>query len=135
MPPAANGKSVLVIDDDAFAREIYGAILGEAGFEVVSAADGRSGLETFRTRKFDCVILDIYMPGLTGLDVIDVLDPDTTKVSIIAISGGGGKTGAHPLQLAASLGAARTFGKDFEHEELVRAVRELTGVPEPRREG
>lgn len=134
MAPAGNGKSVLVIDDDALAREIYRAILGEAGFEVVDAADGRAGLDLFRTRKFDCVILDIYMPGLTGLDVIDVLDPDTTKVPIIAVSGGGTQTGAHPLALAASLGAARTFGKDFEHEVLVRAVRELTGVPDPRRE-
>ena len=128
MPHAKNGKAVLAIDDDALAREIYRAILEEAGFEVVCAADGKTGLDIFKTRKFDCVILDIYMRGLTGLDVIDVLDPDTTKVKIIAISGGGTETGAHPLRLAATLGAARTFDKDFDHEELVLAVRELTGV-------
>ena len=128
MPSPRNGKRVLAIDDDALARDIYRAILEPEGFEVVVAGDGKTGLELFRQQHFDCVILDIYMPGLTGLDVIDHLDPGNTKVPIIAISGGGGKTGAQPLRLAATLGAARSFSKDFEYEALKTAVRELTGA-------
>jgi FixJ family two-component response regulator len=68
------------------------------------------------------------MPGLSGLDVLETLDPESTKVPVIAISGGGGETGAHPLELAATLGAARSFLKDFEHADLVKAVKELTGA-------
>jgi CheY-like chemotaxis protein len=128
MPKVSNGKAVLVIDDDALARGIYKDILEEEGFEVVCAVDGKSGLDAFKKRKFDCVILDVYMRGMTGLDVLEVLDPETTGVKIIVISGSGEETGVHPLALAATLGAARTFPKDFEHEDLVQAVRELTAA-------
>ena len=92
MPQAArkksNGKRVLTIDDDGLARDIYRSILEEQGFEVVGAADGKSGIELFRKQKFDCVIVDIYMPGMSGLDVIEELDPESTKVPVIAVSGG-----------------------------------------------
>ncbi|HEU4393969.1 MAG TPA: response regulator [Planctomycetota bacterium] len=123
----SNGKRVLAIDDDGLARDIYRSILEEQGFEVVAAADGRSGIDLFRKQKFDCVILDIYMPGMSGLDVIEELDPDTSKVPIIAVSGGSGK-GDPPLHLASTLGAVRSFRKDFEHADLVKAVQELTGI-------
>jgi len=123
-----NGKKVLAIDDDAMARDIYKEILEDAGFEVVTESDGKAGIARFKAGKFDCVILDVYMPGMSGLDVIEALDPDSMKVPIIVISGGGGGSGAHPLQLAATLGAVRSFGKDFAHADLIAAVKELTGV-------
>jgi DNA-binding response OmpR family regulator len=123
-----NGKKVLVVDDDPLARDIYRNLLEADGFEVVDAPDGKSGLAAFRGARFDCVILDIYMPGLSGLDVMEELDPDTNTVPIIAVSGAGANTGSHPLELAGTLGAARSFDKGFGHEELMKAVRELTGV-------
>ena len=123
----SNGKRVLAIDDDGLARDIYRSILEEQGFEVVGAADGKSGIELFRKQKFDCVIVDIYMPGMSGLDVLEELDPESTKVPVIAVSGGSGK-GDPPLHLASTLGAVRSFRKDFEHGELVKAVEELTGI-------
>ena len=128
MPAPKNGKKVLAIDDDSMARDIYFVILEEAGFTVTLAADGKSGLEAFRKARFDCVIIDIFMPGMTGLDVIEALDPEKCRVPILAISGGGSHSGSHPLELAASLGAAKSLNKDFEHAELVAAVKELTGL-------
>ena len=128
MQEPKNGKSVLAIDDDSMARDIYRTILEEAGFTVVLAADGKSGLEAFRKGRFHCVIVDIFMPGMTGLDVIEALDPEKCRVPILAISGGGTQTGAHPLRLAATLGAVKSMNKDFEHEELIAAVKELTGL-------
>lgn len=123
-----SGKVVLAIDDDPLALDIYRSILEEAGFEFVGAADGQKGLDLFRKRKFDCVILDIYMPGLSGLDVLEQLDPETSKVPVIAISGSEKDSGSHSLHLASTLGAAKSFRKDFEHGDLVKAVRELTGA-------
>lgn len=128
MATQKNGKSVLAIDDDPMARDIYRSILEGAGFDFASAPDGKAGLALFRARKFDCVILDIYMPGLSGLDLIEELDPEKSKIPIIAVSGASGDKRTGPLHLATTLGAARTFSKDFEHEELVQAVRELTGA-------
>jgi DNA-binding response OmpR family regulator len=128
MAQGKNGKRVLAIDDDGLALDIYRSILEEEGFEVVGARDGKSGIGLFRSQKFDCVILDIYMPGVSGLDVLEELDPETTRVPVIAISGSDKDSGSHSLHLASTLGAVRSFRKDFEHSELVKAVRELTGV-------
>jgi len=128
MQEKRNGKRVLAIDDDPLAREIYKSILENAGFEVVTAGDGKSGIAAFKSGKFDCILLDIFMPGLSGLDVIESLDPSNSKIPVIAISGGGAATGAQPLLLAASLGASASLCKDFEHEDLVRKVMELTGL-------
>jgi CheY-like chemotaxis protein len=128
MPTKKNGKKVLAIDDDPLARDIYKSILEGAGFEVEVAVDGKSGLALYKARKFDCVIIDIFMPGLSGLDVIEALDPEASKVPVIAISGGGTATGAQPLLLASTLGAARSLTKDFEHADLIRTVKELTGL-------
>jgi DNA-binding response OmpR family regulator len=129
MPPTKKtGKRILAIDDDPLARDIYEKILVDAGYDVVVAADGKAGVAAFKAGRFDCVILDIYMPGMSGLDVLEALDPDSTKVPVIAVSGGGGGSGAHPLELASTLGAARSFGKDFDHEEFLKAVKELTGA-------
>jgi CheY-like chemotaxis protein len=128
MPEPKNGKRILAIVDDSMARDIYFVILEEAGFTVTLAADGKAGLEAFRNARFDCVIVDIFMPGMTGLDVIEALDPEKCRVPILAISGGGSHSGSHPLELAESLGATRTLDKGFAHADLVAAVMELTGL-------
>ncbi len=128
MPAKPNGKKVLVIDDDPMARDIYRSILEEAGFAVLAAEDGEKGLALQKAEPADCILLDVFMPGLSGLDLIEALDPDTSGVPIIVISGGGHAAGESTLRLAESLGAARAFSKDFEHADLLAAVRELTGV-------
>jgi len=128
MASQKNGKHVLVIDDDAMARSICRSLLEEGGFEVLEAEDGEKGLALSKTQKMDCIILDVFMPGLSGLDLIEALDPDTSGVPIIVISGGGHAAGESTLHLAETLGAARTFTKDFEHADLLAAVRELSGA-------
>lgn len=128
MAAPKNGKSVLCIDDDPMARDIYRVLLEEAGFTVTLAPDGESGLAAFLKGRFDCVIVDIFMPGMSGLDVIEALEPEKKGVRILAISGGGNQSGAQPLRLAATLGAVRSMNKDFEHEDFVKAVRELSGL-------
>ena len=127
MPKGRNGKRILAIDDDGLALDIYRNLLEQEGYEVVGARDGTAGLELFRKGKFDCVILDIYMPGKSGLDVLEELDPETSRVPVIAISGSGKESGSNSLHLAATLGASRTLRKDFDHGEFLRAVQELTG--------
>jgi CheY-like chemotaxis protein len=121
-------KDILVIDDDATARDIVRALLEPMGYRVTTAADGREGLRLFRGHPYDLVVLDLFMPGMDGLDALEAIDPEASGVPVVAISGGGRETGTDPLVLAATLGAARTFTKDFDFEEFVRAVDELTGM-------
>ena len=126
MAAAKNGKSILVIDDDAMARDIYKAILEEAGFTVTLAQDGEAGLSACMRSRFDGVVVDIFMPGMSGIDVIKALQSEPRKTPILAVSGG--QDGSHPLQLATTLGAKKVLDKGFEHADFVAAVKELTGV-------
>jgi CheY-like chemotaxis protein len=121
-----NGKRVLVIDDDPLAREIYRTVLGSAGFEIVLAAEGEAGLARFREGGFHCVLLDIQMPGLSGLELLERIAPATSGVPVVAISATADPAEDGPLHRAEALGAARVFTKDFEHGDLVAAVRTLT---------
>ena len=61
--------TVLIVDDDPGARLLLGTALERAGFRVAAAPDGQAALNEFRAQAFDCVILDVVMPGMSGFDV------------------------------------------------------------------
>jgi CheY-like chemotaxis protein len=128
MERARNGRRVLVVDDDPLAREIYKAVLGSAGFDIVLAAEGAAGLARYGEGGFHCVVLDIQMPGLSGLELLERIAPAVSGVPVVAISGSSDADPAGPLHRAEALGAARVFTKGFEHDDLVAAVRALTGA-------
>lgn len=65
--------AVLVVDDDPGARLLSGTALEMAGFRVTTAADGRIALDEIQGQHFDCVVLDVVMPGLSGFDVCTAL--------------------------------------------------------------
>jgi CheY-like chemotaxis protein len=67
---------VLVIEDHALVREVMVEMLTMHGFEVFSAPDGSSGIELAFKHLPDVVVSDYYMPGSTGLDVLQVLRQD-----------------------------------------------------------
>lgn len=62
-------KRILVVDDEEWVRELVGRYLEAAGFDVVTAADGRKALTQFDSQRPDLVILDWMLPGLDGLEV------------------------------------------------------------------
>lgn len=63
-------RSILVVDDDAAILRMYAMALGTLG-EVVSAQSGAEALVCLEERRFDAMILDLFMPGIGGLDVLD----------------------------------------------------------------
>ncbi len=63
--------SVLIIDDNLAVLEMLELALGKAGFKVLTATDGNSGVSTFREQTPDLVIVDIAMPGMDGYQVIE----------------------------------------------------------------
>jgi CheY-like chemotaxis protein len=78
---------VLVVDDQAFARAAAAVALRANGFEVVGMEDGASALKVFERSYFDLVIVDVYMPGMDGVQVIKALRQRAPCVPIIAVSG------------------------------------------------
>lgn len=65
--------SVLIVDDEPMVRLVYSKFLEGAGFEVVAVASGREALALLGTRRFDLVLLDIVMPELTGVELLELL--------------------------------------------------------------
>jgi DNA-binding response OmpR family regulator len=113
---------ILVIDDQADIRTVISLALRVKGFEVVCAADGGAGLREFDGSTFDLVIVDIFMDGMHGGDVIDILRGRVPGLPIIAISGM-----AVLDYLSADLGSASLIclQKPFRPTQLIAAVQLL----------
>jgi CheY-like chemotaxis protein len=74
--PAANGKTILLAEDDPFISRMYVTKLTSAGFTVQLTTNGRDTYEQIKATKPDLVLLDNNMPELTGFEVIKALQSD-----------------------------------------------------------
>ena len=125
---------LLVIDDDNLVRAALTDMLQTAGFEVVTASNGRLGLELLDTTPVDAIITDILMPEQEGLETIREARQRFPDIRILAISGGGAGGGeTQLLRFAESFGADQTLPKPFTGSQLVAAVRTL--LAKSRRQG
>ncbi len=126
---------ILVIDDDADTRAMLEQILTSAGHEVILAADGREGVERYRTNPTDLVITDLYMPNQDGSETIQELRSCFPTVAIIAMSGGNdSESGSGALlSIAQNVAAVGILHKPFLTEELLVAVAKALGGPSPAR--
>ena len=120
---------ILVIDDDPDTRAMLEQILKSAGYEVILAADGREGVERYRTSPADLVITDLYMPIQDGSETIRELRSCFPEAAIIAMSGRT-DTGAM-LSIAQKLGAVGILHKPFLTDELIDAVAKALGGKPP----
>jgi DNA-binding response OmpR family regulator len=120
-PDAARSRVVLVADDDRDIRELVATKLTQAGFQVISFGDGLSALEAARSQHPDVAILDVMMPGLSGLDVVRKLheDPATASIPVILLTA---KSQEFDVQAGIALGAADYVIKPFSPRELVNRV-------------
>jgi DNA-binding response OmpR family regulator len=117
---------LLVIDDDNLVRAALTDMLQTAGFEVVTASNGRVGIELLATTPVDAIITDILMPEQEGLETIREARQRFPDIRILAISGGGAGGGeTQLLRFAESFGADQTLPKPFTGSQLVAAVRAL----------
>lgn len=115
--------SVLVVDDEDQVRQLIRETLEQAGFDVQEARDGKEGLERYRAKPTDLVIMDILMPDQDGLESIMTLRREFPACRVIAITGGSDMIGIlNFLDVAKMLGARRTLQKPFEMKTLLEAV-------------
>ena len=120
--PAARAISVLVADDDPDQRVLLERVLlgaDGAGHEVMTVSDGRSALAALRERLFDVVLLDLSMPGLDGLQVLEAISDDPQRPQVIFVSGTGTVSTA---TRAMKLGAYDFVEKPVRPERLTALV-------------
>jgi DNA-binding NtrC family response regulator len=113
---------ILVIDDDTIVRQSLTVILEDAGYQVVSAEDGKRGMAAFRSEHPDLVITDIIMPEQEGIQTITEMRKAKPDAKIIAISGGGRIGNTDFLKIARVLGAMDVIPKPFDVDELLTIV-------------
>lgn len=127
--------TILAIDDDGQVRRAFKRILENAGFGVLEAGDGASGLACFREEAPDAVLLDLRMPGLDGLEVLEMLVAAAPETPVVIMSGtdqirdvvealrrGAWDYVTKPLEDSALL--CRAVGRALEKAALVKQNRE-----------
>lgn len=116
---------ILVVDDDYEIRLGVSRLLKIAGHEVREAIDGQEGIDFYRERPADLVILDIMLPRKNGLEVIQELQADYPNVKIITISGADHVGQVNLLPDSIRLGALRAIPKPFNPKYLLQVVTNL----------
>jgi CheY-like chemotaxis protein len=120
-------QSVLVVDDDVDIREILAEVLGEVGFEVITAANGREALTVARDTSLrpSVILLDLMMPIMDGYGFLEERSVDPVLASIpIAIV-----TAGHGVDRARIGHGIPIIPKPFETQQLVGVLHHLVSRP------
>jgi len=112
---------VLVIDDEAGVRRIFTRLLSRAEMEVTEASDGFEALAILEKRRFDVILSDITMPGLSGVALLEAVRQRDLTTQVIYATG---NPSLETAVRAVELGAMRYLTKPIDHRVLVETVRE-----------
>src|SRR5215468_9765214 len=113
--------NIYVVDDDTSVRDALSVVLTLEGFHVSSFAEGDSFLAAVRQHQPDCIILDVHMPGRSGIDILKELNQRQSAIPLFIISG----QGDIPMAVDAIKNGALDFiEKPFHAEALVTRIRE-----------
>jgi DNA-binding response OmpR family regulator len=117
-----NRKLVLVVEDDQDMNELMCALMSGAGFDTISAADGRLGIEMASEQIPDLILMDIMLPELDGIKACENLrkSVNTANIPVIMVSA---KRDVHTKLASFVAGAKRYITKPFGVEELVDEVK------------
>src|SRR6202011_912766 len=121
---------IFVVDDDPAVRETLSIVLSGAGYEVICFADGAALLAIARTRSPVCILLDVNIPGRSGLDILKELHGEDYPAPIFMMSG----QGDIPMAVNAIKNGALDFiEKPFSGKEIIARGDEAIGAFERRR--
>jgi CheY-like chemotaxis protein len=123
----------LVIDDDDNVGGAVRAILATERIEVVRTLRAHAGIRQFEVSEFDLVIVDIFMPGMGGLDAIEEIRRQSPTIPIVAMTGFRFRESANPecdfLAMAARRGANACLSKPFTPQQLIDAINVARSQP------
>ncbi len=112
-------KKVLVVDDEKNIRLTLNKALSNAGYEVGTALNGEDALEKINQDQFPVILLDMKMPGMSGIDLLDKINELDYQTRVIMITGFGNvETAVETMKL----GAVDYLRKPFKPEEIIEIV-------------
>jgi len=117
-------KNILIIEDDAFLRDLINKKLSSAEFETSEAIDGESGIKKIKAESPDLILLDLLLPNIDGFEVLENIKKDSTisNIPVIILSNLGQK---EDIEKGMALGAVDYLIKaQFTPDEIIIKVRE-----------
>jgi two-component system response regulator HydG len=115
---------ILVVDDEQSNLEVMEKILSKEAYAVVTAKQASIALNTLRRQKFDLVITDLRMPGVSGLELLRAIRKDNTSIPVILLTAYGTVEDAVE---AMKLGAVDFLSKPIKREVLLKAIQDTLG--------
>ena len=126
----AQGAKVLVVDDNEDVRDLVVHILNADGFHVFSASEGLSALSILKANDIDLVLLDVMMPGMSGLEVLAEIrtgsDKKIREVPVMMITA---KSSTEDIDKALAIGANSYVVKPFRGATIREKVRTILEMP------
>ncbi|HZC81323.1 MAG TPA: response regulator [Nitrospiraceae bacterium] len=119
---------ILVIDDEPGIRDLLDTLLSRKGYDVVVADSGQKGLEVYRRGHPDVVVLDLKMPGMDGLTVLQQVRRDNPKQPVIILTGAGTPESEEQVR---KLGVTEYVEKRFSLHLLGDALKRLLSSTTP----
>ena len=113
-------QTILVIDDDESLRDTVGVMLEQEGFRAILAADGRTGFDRFLTMRPDLALVDLRLPGMSGIDICKQVRASQVRTPIIVLSAIGDEV---DKVLLLEIGADDYVVKPFGRRELLARIR------------
>jgi CheY-like chemotaxis protein len=116
--------SLLVVEDNADTRDILAKSLEVEGYTVLTAEDGREGLQLAESRRPDLIIADLCMPNVNGVEMIEMLrkQPRFNRVPILVLTAYGSEAVKHAIE---EMGASVAVSKPVDFSYLLNVVEEL----------
>ena len=118
--------TVFVVDDDASVRQSLELLIGSAGWEPQTFASAREFLSSPPAAAPSCLVLDVNLPDLNGLEVLARLRQERPALPVIVMTAHGSEAIA---EMALASGATRYLIKPVARQDLLNAVRESIGGP------
>ena len=118
---------ILIVDDDPGQRSLLNTFLRTQGFETVTAESGQQALETLRTGKFNMMISDVRMPGLSGLETLRLARKEHATLPVLLVTA---FTDVRDAVAAMRDGAVNYLAKPIDLDELMACVRQAIGISE-----
>ncbi len=113
-------ESILIVDDERGIRETLSAVLRDEGFSADAVASGEECLKAIARRAYGCVLLDVWLPGLNGLETLSQMRDSNCDAAVVIISGHGN---VETAVRATKLGAFDFIEKPLSIEKTVLTVR------------
>lgn len=118
---AAEQVRILAVDDEEVVRNLLQRTLAEAGYDVTTVADGEEALSAVSQGEVEVVLLDIKMPGMSGIEVLGKLTTDWPDICVIVVTA---VVDTQTAIEALKMGAYDYITKPFNRDNVVRKVQE-----------